>query len=135
MPVDGSENCNNALGEAIKIAKGSDAKITAIHVYPRWSKNIVDSKEAIPEILRYEAEAILTQAKKLAIAEGFKIETLMVEGDVVQQILKTADEGSFDLIVMGARGKSVIKELVLGSVSTGVIKNASSPVLITKCRG
>ena len=132
-PVDGSESCNNSLGEAIKIAKAGDAKITAIHVYPDYSKTLVDPKEAIPEILRHEAESILTNAKRIAIAEGFKIETLMVSGDPVKQIIKTANDENFDLIVMGARGKNIIEKLVLGSVSSGVLKGASCPVLITKC--
>jgi nucleotide-binding universal stress UspA family protein len=135
VPVDGSENCNNALLEAIKIAKTTGGKITVMHVYPRWTTNIVDSKEALPEILKSEAETILTQTKKLARAEGFEVQTLMIDGDEVQQIVKTANDGHFDLIVMGARGKGIIKELVLGSVSSGVLKNTSRPVLITKCTG
>jgi nucleotide-binding universal stress UspA family protein len=135
VPVDGSESCNGALSEAIKIAKVSDGEITAIHVYPDWSTNVVDSKDAIPEMLRSEAESIVVQAEKIAAAEGFKIKTATVDGDAVKQIVKTADEGNFDLIVMGARGKGIIRELVLGSVSSGVLKGASCPVLITKCRG
>jgi len=53
-------------------------------------------------------------------------------GRTVQGILKTAREGGFDLIVMGARGVSKIRELLLGSVSDGVIRNAPCPVLVTK---
>jgi nucleotide-binding universal stress UspA family protein len=135
VPVDGSENCNNALLEAIKIAKITGGTITTLNVYPRWTTHIVDSKEAIPEILQSEAETILSQTKKMAGAEGFEVQTLMVDGDAVQQIVKTANDGNFDLIVMGARGKSMLKGLILGSVSTGVLKNASRPVLITRCRG
>ena len=134
VPVDGSENCNTALLEAIKIAKITGGKITTLNVYPRWTTNIVDSKDAIPEIMQSEAQTILAQTKKLAAAEGFEVQTLMVDGDAVQQIIKTANEGNFDLIVMGARGKSMLKGLILGSVSTGVLKNTSCPVLITKCR-
>lgn len=134
VPVDGSENCNNALMEAIKVAKMSGGEITVIHVYPSWGTVIVDSKEAIPEILKSEAEGILAQAEKISRAEGFKVETLMVNGKEAQQIVKVANDQNFDLIVMGARGKNVIKEFFLGSVSSGVLKNASCPVLIVKCR-
>ena len=135
MPVDGSENCNTALREATKIAKLSGGKITVMHVYPRWSTFIVDSKEALPEILKNDATNILLKAKKQARAEGFEVETLLLDGDAVQQIVKTADDKHFDLIVMGARGVSKLTELFLGSVSSGVLKNASCPVLITKCLG
>jgi len=135
VPVDGSENCDTALREATKIAKMSGGKITVMHVYPGWSTFIVDSKEALPEILKNDATNILLKAKKQARAEGFEVETLLLDGDAVQQIVKTANDKHFDLIVMGARGVSKLTELFLGSVSSGVLKNASCPVLITKCLG
>ena len=132
-PVDGSENCNTALREAIKVAKMTKGKITVMHVYPRWSTLIVDSKESLPEILKNEATTILIKAEKQARAEGFEVDTLLLDGDAVQQIVKTANDGHYDLIVMGATGKSNLTTLFLGSVSSGVLKNASCPVLITKC--
>jgi nucleotide-binding universal stress UspA family protein len=51
---------------------------------------------------------------------------------MVQEILKTARDSEFNLIVMGARGISKIREMLLGSVSDGVIRNAPCPVLVTK---
>jgi len=133
VPVDGSENCYTALKEAGKVAEMSGGKITVMHVYPRWSTLIVDSKEALPEILKNEATNILVKTKKQAKAYGFEVETLLLDGDAVQQIVKTADDKHFDLIVMGATGKSNLSKLFLGSVSSGVLKNATCPVLITKC--
>lgn len=133
VPVDGSENCNTALKEAGKVAKMSGGKITVMHVYPRWSTLIVDSKEALPEILKNEATNILAKTKKQARDYGFEVETLLLDGDAVQEIVKTANDKHFDLIVMGATGKSNLTKLFLGSVSSGVLKNATCPVLITKC--
>jgi len=135
VPVDELDDCNSALREAIKVANMSGGKITVIHVHPKWSTFIVDSKEALPEILKNDATNILLKAKKQAKAEGFEVETLLLGGDAVQQIVKTANDKHFDLIVMGARGVSKLTELFLGSVSSGVLKNASCPVLITKCLG
>jgi nucleotide-binding universal stress UspA family protein len=58
--------------------------------------------------------------------------TLLSEGHTVEEILKTAEEGEFDLIVMGARGISRIKEILMGSVSDGVTRHAPCPVLVGK---
>jgi len=70
---------------------------------------------------------------KLARArEGVQVETLLREGRTVQEILKVARDSEFELIVMGARGISKIREMLLGSVSDGVIRNAPCPVLVTK---
>jgi nucleotide-binding universal stress UspA family protein len=60
------------------------------------------------------------------------VETELVEGNTVEEIVKKSKEGQFDLIVMGARGLTTIKKLFIGSISEGVIKNASCPVLIVK---
>jgi nucleotide-binding universal stress UspA family protein len=57
---------------------------------------------------------------------------LLREGHTVQETLKIARDSKFDLIVMGARGISRIREILLGSVSDGVIRNAPCPVLVTK---
>lgn len=135
VPVDGSENSYAALKEAIKVAKLSDGKITVIHVYLKWSTIHADSRDALHEVLEDQAKSVLENAEKIAYAENFKIKTQLLEGDIVQQIVKTADAEGFDLIVMGARGVGKLTELLLGSVSSGVLKNASCPVLITKEKG
>jgi len=49
-----------------------------------------------------------------------------------EEILKKAREGNFDLIVIGARGISKMKEILIGSVSHGVTTHAPCPVLVVK---
>ena len=133
VPVDGSENCYSALREAIRIAKLTDGKITVVHVYVRHSPALLEDKEAWLEDLKDAAKTVLDDAKKIASVEGFEVETLLLDGDAVHEIVKTVDDQHFDLIVMGAKGKSNLSKIFLGSVSSGVLKNASRPVLITKC--
>lgn len=76
--------------------------------------------------------SILADGEQKAKSNGVPVETILKEGNTVQEIVKKAREGNYDLIVMGARGLSKIKELLLGSVSDGVIRNAACPVLIVK---
>ena len=86
----------------------------------------------LAETVREAGARILAQGQEKAKAEGVEVETMLREGHVVHEIVRAAEEGKFDLIVMGARGISKIKELILGSVSDGVIRNAPCPVLVTK---
>jgi nucleotide-binding universal stress UspA family protein len=65
-------------------------------------------------------------------AEGIPVETLLKEGHIVNEILETIIQGGFDLVIMGSRGQSMIKNLLLGSVSNGVIRHASCSVLVAK---
>jgi nucleotide-binding universal stress UspA family protein len=81
---------------------------------------------------RKSGEKILSEGRKKAYAEGVPFETQLKEGHVVEGIVKATRNGNFDLIVMGARGLSKLKELFLGSVSHGLILHAPCAVLIVK---
>ena len=149
VPLDGSEHSLRALKIAIEIAKKFDGKTTLIHVYSVGVRPIVMPEPTtltppsvpimtpadfskVVDAARKAGTTILTDGENTVKAEGVQVEILLKEGNTVQEILKTAKEGDFDLIVMGARGLSKIREILLGSVSDGVIRNAPCPVLVTK---
>jgi len=144
VPLDGSEHSMHALEKAVQIAKKCDGKITLVHVYSVLSSGVVpmtmyETVTLTPEIITKLAEAvrkagvsILEEAEKRVKAEGVQSTTLLREGHVVVEILKAAKEENVDLIVIGARGLSTIKEIFLGSVSHGVTIHAPCPVLLMK---
>jgi len=148
VPLDGSEHSMRALDIALQLAKKFNSKITLIHVYSVSVRPIVVPEPAtfvptiptmapteysrVAEAIRKAGAKILTEGAEKAKAEGIEVDTILREGHAVQEIVRTAQEGKFDLIVMGARGLSRIKEIILGSVSDGVIRNAPCPVLVTK---
>jgi len=133
VPVDGSQGSLNALDKAIKIAKKFDGKITLINVYWISAFRLTPSQlvDYVVEV-RKIGEEILAEGKKVVRSEEVPVESIIKEGHIVGEILKTAKEGNYDLIVMGARGISKIKEILLGSVSYGVTAHAPCPVLIVK---
>lgn len=149
VPLDGSEHSLRALTIATEIAKKFSGKISLIHVY-----SVSVSPVMVPEpttltppitpiltptevsktveTIRKASMRILEEGEQKVKAEGVEVETILKEGHVVQEIIKTAEEGNFDLVVIGARGISKIRELLLGSVTDGVIHHASCPVLVTR---
>ena len=84
------------------------------------------------EAAREFGQRILDAGEKMARSEDIQVESMFIEGNTVQEIIKLAKEGNFDLIIMGVRGVSKLRELLLGSVSEGVMKHASCPVLVVK---
>ncbi|MGQ9552038.1 MAG: universal stress protein [Candidatus Bathycorpusculaceae bacterium] len=84
------------------------------------------------EAIRKVGAGILADGEKMVKAEGVYVETSLIKGHAVEQIVKACREGKFDLVVMGARGLSRIKEMLLGSVSDGVTRHAYCPVLVVK---
>jgi nucleotide-binding universal stress UspA family protein len=149
VPIDGSEPSMHALEIAVQIAKKFAAKVTLIHVYS-VSSPVALSPIAISEPLPYQMTLppevlsqldevargrganVLAQGEKRVKAERVQVETLLEEGHAVEEILRTAKEGEFDLVVIGERGLSTIKEIFLGSVSHGVTVHAACPVLIVR---
>jgi nucleotide-binding universal stress UspA family protein len=146
VPLDGSDHSLRALEIAIQMAKKFDGKITLIHIYSVGDKAVVMTEPTAPnvpimapadftrvmEAVQEAGEEMLAHGRKMGEAKGVPVETLLKEGHNVKEILKTARDGEFNLIVMGARGVSRIREILLGSVSEGVIRNAPCPVLVTK---
>ncbi len=145
VPLDGSEHSVRALENAVQIAKKFDGKITLIHVYSVARPvsvspiTMAETGTLAPEVISKMVEAarargasILADGEKKVKVKSVQVDTLLREGHTVEEILKTAKEGEFNLIVMGARGLSKIKEIFLGSVSHGVTRHAHCPVLVVK---
>lgn len=123
VPVDGSDHSKRALQEAIRLAKMTQGNITLVHVTP--------GKYSISQPANH-GQSILDEGKRIVNAEDLPAETILLEGKVVEDIVRVAKEEAFDLIIIGARGLSKFEELVLGSVSHGVTEKAPCPVIVTR---
>jgi len=134
VPLDGSEHSGRALDASIELAKKLDGILTLLTVYsvtglatPSHETSIMEMERA-----RDSCQNVLAEAKAKVRSEKIKVETALVEGNAVEEIVRQSKEGKFDMIIMGARGLSTMKKILIGSVSEGVIKNAPCPVLIVK---
>lgn len=147
VPLDGSEQSLRALDVAVEIATKFGGKLTLIHAYsvagvmaylPEPSTTVgvpVMSASDISKLAESAREAgkkILDEGKKHIKASGVEVHTVLEEGHPVHEIVRAAQEGKFGLIVMGARGLSHIRELLLGGVSDAIMHHAVCPVLIVK---
>ena len=135
VPLDSSEHSKNALEKAIQLAKKFESEISLIHVNSTegvpFSITSTFYERYVQDIINF-GDSILVHGLKQVESEGVHAETLLVKGHAVEKIINVAKERKFDLIVIGARGLSTIKEILLGSVSHGVSNHASCPVLVVK---
>ena len=67
-------------------------------------------------------------------AKGHAVRTLLVPGPTVQTILEQAEKLDAELIVMGSHGRGKLFDLVVGSVSAGVIRKSRVPVLVVPAK-
>jgi nucleotide-binding universal stress UspA family protein len=79
-----------------------------------------------------EADSVLAPVKSFIAQQGWKAEFLHQEGHPAEVIASAATEGKFDLLVLGSHGHSVLGNLVIGSVATGVLAHCKTPVLLIR---
>jgi nucleotide-binding universal stress UspA family protein len=147
VAVDGSEHSKKALNYAIELTKKFDGKITIINVYstvvpqtqpidglstPAMSGTSAAMAAKMAEDAKLRGEQILTETQQFAKEHGILVEKVLREGDAVNEIVAEAKAGNFDLVVVGHRGMSKLKEILLGGVSEGLSHKAPCPVLIVK---
>jgi nucleotide-binding universal stress UspA family protein len=73
---------------------------------------------------------LLNELNKQLLDAGFKVSTEQPEGPPVTTILKKTEELKADLIIMGTHGHGAVYNLLVGSVTEGVLKSAKWPVLV-----
>ena len=74
----------------------------------------------------------LAEAVALAEKSGVSFETRLVRGQVAQTILKAATDRDCDQIILGSKGRSALRDLLIGSVAQRVIAMSTIPVTIIK---
>lgn len=83
------------------------------------------------EALRKEKKDLEDRANELENILGQRVQVKAVAGDPAATIQDTADEGEVPtLIAVGRRGLGAVRKLVMGSISTEVLRNTTHPVLI-----
>ncbi|MGB9822215.1 universal stress protein [Thermodesulfovibrio sp.] len=132
VPVDGSEYSMKALEHSVGLAKTIKGienitilRVINISFYFERVKQGID-----PET---EAEEILNKAKKRFIDENISDEKLVITkirvGLPAVEILKEIEEGGYSLIIMGRKGRSALRDLVFGGVSSAVINKCFEPTV------
>ncbi|MCM3786739.1 universal stress protein [Neobacillus mesonae] len=137
LAYDGSELANKALKKAVELAKLSEnTQLDIVHVYDFPRVFIGEGLAPIPPSVNsdvYElAEETIDELKKRLADEQLDAKVELIQGSPVDVILEYAIQNNSDLIVIGSRGLSGIREFVLGSVSHRVVQEAAVPVLVIK---
>jgi nucleotide-binding universal stress UspA family protein len=138
VPLDGSEPSFRAAKYAVRIAKMSEAEIIFMHAvvkppYIEYKGAGIALVHYIDEIKRY-AEAWYKTAGDIASKEGVKFttDTILDVVSASEAIVNYAEDKKADLIVIGTKGRSGIKRVLLGSVASGVVSHAKCPVLVVR---
>lgn len=131
VALDGSKNSYRGLDMGIYLARQCDTKLTGIYVISNIPKKEYDMDYPEKPLL-IAAEDILETAKIRCARNGVLFEKKIDFGDPGSKITAFAKALDFDIIVIGVRGISNIKEVLLGSVSNHVLHKSTIPVMIIR---
>jgi nucleotide-binding universal stress UspA family protein len=142
VPVDGSDHAFKALDFASELAAKNASSICLLYVVnkrevPESVRHFAESEriEGPPELI-YEkviARNILQAALERVRGKGLTaVEAMERDGDPAKVIAEVANTQGFDAIVMGTRGLSDIRGLIMGSVAHKVNHLAKCTVITVK---
>lgn len=140
VAFDGSPDSQRAVKRASALAKELAASLTVVHIYSIPSlayggpgpMPLVDFK-SLEDSAMSKARETLERGEALCKQEGVTAKAQLLESaSIVQAILELAEKEQVDLIVMGTRGITGFKKLLLGSVSNGVVTHAHCSVLVVR---
>ncbi len=138
VPVDGSDGSDQALEMLSTFFDLESADVTLLHVIESlWlpedeNGEPQEGSDQVALQLRLQAEELLARARTRILPYHPGVSTLLREGVPANEILSAADQGDYDLVVVGASEASDLKHQVLGSVSSRIAWNAPCSVLLVR---
>ena len=135
VPIDFSEQSDNALKVAASLAKKHNAEIIALHMLELNQAMITSSEGFHPEqtvFLIKLAEKRFKDFLSKQSLKGVNITPIVKHFKVFSEVNDIAKKNGADLIVMGSHGTDGLKEIFIGSNAERVVRNADVPVLVIK---
>lgn len=131
IPTDFSKNAGRAAEYAIQNLAAPDVCFWLVHVYHIYYTGAVISVD-LDDLLQQEREASLKkEAEALQIKyPKITIKYRAIQGLLVDVVTRLIDSQAIDLIVMGTKGASGVKEVLLGSNAANIMRNASIPIIL-----
>ena len=127
---DGSAEAKRALEWGARLCRTTpDSSITVISVAPALeaAPPIRDAVDPTSDLSLHHAQ--VQEAAAILADAGSRADTIVKAGRPAEEILDTAEEGDFDLIVVGHRGMGAARRFLMGSVCERVVRHATRPVL------
>jgi nucleotide-binding universal stress UspA family protein len=129
--IDGSASSSRALEHAAQLAHAGNAKLTLITVAPPVASYVtlagVSSDRMKAELDKWATD--LLECATESLPDGVSAHTIQRRGNAGHEIVKELQQGSYDLVVLGSRGRGRTQEGLLGSVNGYVHFHSHVPLL------
>ncbi len=134
VAYDGSAGARAALDQGIELARALSAELTSVSVeehLPHYAASVSEVKAAKEQIDEY-FRTLAKQARDRAAMSGVELDTVIRQGHEVETIVTMAQEGRFDLLILGYHGHSGIFGRIMGSTAQSIARLAPCSVMLAK---
>jgi len=133
VATDGSEHSLKAVKRALEMAELEGAQVTLMAVAYYSRSDFDEMPLNIQEKLEAQTQEALNKAKALFDAKGRSVEVVLESGRVpANNIIRKAQEGGFDQILLGSTGLSGLERALVGSTAAKVVANAPCTVTVVR---
>jgi len=136
LAIDGSENSSRATNYLLNLAQITGLDITVIHVVNSrkeiYNYSPLMDIQDIKNVITKQGHQLLNECAAVFEEKELKVTKVIVEGDPGFEIAEYAKRNDISHIVLGTRGLSDLKGLIMGSVSHQVIYFAQCPITLVK---
>jgi nucleotide-binding universal stress UspA family protein len=127
---DGSVQSEKAVDVAFSLAECIDSTVLVLAVARPPEPPTSVELEAVLDDAKEHFDEGFKKIVERARAHNLEVKTDMAVGHPAEQIIHRAEIENIDLIVLGRRGKSLFKKMILGSTSDRVLRYAHCPVMV-----
>lgn len=135
VAVDGSEISIKTLETALTEAKVWNAQLNVVYVLETGLFDDVpadEKMEYIQNLMEQQGLNVFSYAEKRCKEEGVTLNTHLKKGHAGIEIIDLAKSIDADLIVLGSHAKSDIEKILLGSVTTHVVRHSPASTLVVR---
>lgn len=148
--TDLSPNARHAFGYAAGLANRYNAGVTVLHVIEdlsptadslviniigetKWNEIRHKNENEVLETMKTRLKSFCDGVSSEFPACQFITDDILVRiGIPVEEILSEVKAGGYDLVVMGAHGRGVLSDTLMGSTSRRVLRRCTAPVLVIR---
>jgi len=130
VPIDFSDVTPFLLDVVKTVASATKAHVILLNVMPHSDVPMLASKEAVMMRNVKEDYELLNGFNQQLEESGVSATIDQPQGSPLETILIESEKQSVDMIVMGSHGHGAVYNLLVGSVTSGVLKSSKRPVLV-----
>jgi len=131
VPVDGSEHSGRTLPAAVDLATKYGAEVIVLHVREHGRSWATDADFSPPEQAQRVVDEAVARFREAGLEASGEVRDAAV-GEAPREIVDAAEANDVELIVMGNRGMTQWRSLLLGSVAHKILEHANCAVLLVR---